>query len=94
MEKLRVECVQGIPANIRYGIYTVRRNIFFSVLVYGLKTWSVILRGISRQRLLDDRRLRRIFEPKRDEVAVEFRNLLNEELCGVDCSRIITGIIK
>jgi len=45
------------------------------VVVYGYETWSLTLREGRRLRVL-----RRIFGPKRDEVAEEWRKLQNEEL--------------
>jgi hypothetical protein len=38
--------------------------------------------------------LRRIFGPKRDEVAVEWRRLHNEELSDLYCSPNIIQVIK
>jgi hypothetical protein len=36
-------------------------------VLYGYETWSLILREESRLRVFEDRILRRIFGPKRDE---------------------------
>jgi hypothetical protein len=55
------------------------RNIIFSV-VYGCETWSLTLRKESWLRVVENRVLRRIFEPKRDEVIGEWRKLHKEEL--------------
>jgi hypothetical protein len=40
----------------------------FAVLLYGCETWSLTLREESRLRVLENRVLRRICGPKRDEV--------------------------
>jgi hypothetical protein len=38
------------------------------VVLYGCETWSLTLREECRLRVFKNRMLRRIFEPKRDEV--------------------------
>jgi hypothetical protein len=50
------------------------------VVLYGCETWSVTLREKHRQRVFENRVLRRIFGPKRDDVTGEWRKLHNEEL--------------
>jgi hypothetical protein len=47
-----------------------------------------------RLRVFENRVLRRIFGPKRDEVAGEWRKLHNEELNDVYCSPNIVRVIK
>jgi hypothetical protein len=44
------------------------------------ETWSLTLREERRLRVFENRVLRRIFGPKRDEVTGEWRKLQNEEL--------------
>jgi hypothetical protein len=48
--------------------------------LYGCETWSLTLREENRLRVFENRVLRRIFGPKRDEVTGEWRKLHNEEL--------------
>jgi hypothetical protein len=48
-------------------------------VLYGCETWSLNLREERRLRVFENRVLRRIFGPKRDEVTVEWRKLHNEE---------------
>jgi hypothetical protein len=55
-------------------------NIILPVVWYGCETWSLTLREEHRLRVFEDRVLRRIFGPKRDEVTGEWRKLHNEEL--------------
>ena len=50
---------------------------------------SRTLREERRLKISENRLLRRIFGPKRDEVRVEWRKLHNEELNYVYCSSII-----
>jgi hypothetical protein len=54
-----------------------RMNILFNVVLYGCETWSLTLREEHRLRVFENRVLRRIFGPKRDEVTGEWRKLLN-----------------
>jgi len=50
------------------------------VVLYGCETWSLTLREERRLRVFENRALRRIFGPKRDEVTGEWRKLHNKEL--------------
>jgi hypothetical protein len=63
------------------------------VILYGRETWSLTLREEHRLRVFENRVLRRIFAPKRDEVKGEWRKLYNEklhDLCSSPCKiRII-----
>jgi hypothetical protein len=68
-----------------YTIFLLYRNILnktisLPVVLYGCKTWSLILRVKNRLRVFENRMLRRIFGPKRDEVTAEWRKLHNGEL--------------
>jgi hypothetical protein len=45
------------------------KTIILPVILYGCETWSLILREEHRPRVFENRILRRIFGPKRDEVA-------------------------
>jgi hypothetical protein len=47
--------------------------------LYGRETWSLTLREERRLRVSENRVLRRVFGPKRDEVAGEWRKLHSEE---------------
>jgi hypothetical protein len=48
--------------------------------VYGYETWSLTLREEHRLRLFENRVLKRIIGPKRDEVTGEWSKLHNKEL--------------
>jgi hypothetical protein len=45
------------------------------MVLYGCETWSLTLREEHRLRVFENRVLRRIFRPKRDEVMGECRKL-------------------
>ena len=64
------------------------------VVLYGCETWSLTLRKERRQRVFENRVLRRIFGSKRDEVTGEWRELHNEELNNLYCSPIVVRVIK
>jgi len=46
----------------------IYRNIILPVVLYGCETWSLTLREESRLMVFENRVLRRVFGPKRDEV--------------------------
>jgi hypothetical protein len=48
------------------------------VVLYGRETWSLTLREEHRLRVFENRVLRRIFGPKRDEMTGRWRKLHNE----------------
>jgi hypothetical protein len=72
----------------------VDRIIIFPVVLYGCETWSLTLREECRLRLFENRVLRRVFGPKRDDVTEEWRQLHNEELNYLYSSRNIVQVIK
>ena len=49
------------------------------VVLYGCETWSLTLTEARRLRMFENRVLRKIFGPKRDEVTGEWRRLHKEE---------------
>jgi len=65
-----------------------------SFVSYGCETWSLTLREEIRLRVFENRVLRRIFVPKRDEVTREWRKLHNEELNDLYSSPNIVRVIK
>jgi hypothetical protein len=64
------------------------------VILYGCETWSLTLKEENRLRVFENRVLRRIFRPKRDEVTVGWRKLHNHELHNVYSSPSIIRMIK
>jgi hypothetical protein len=64
------------------------------VVLYGCETWSLTLKEKHRLRVFENRVLRRIFRPKRDEVTGGWRKLHNEELHNLYFSPIIIRMIK
>jgi hypothetical protein len=64
------------------------------VVLYGCETWSLALREEHRLRVFENRVLRRIFGPKRDEVTGEWKKLHNEELHDFYSSRCVITMLK
>jgi hypothetical protein len=66
-----------LPRNLKVKIY---KTIILPVVLYGCETWSLTLREQHRLRVFENRVLRGIFGPKRDEVTGEWRKLHRGEL--------------
>ena len=63
-------------------------------MLYGCETWSLTLRDVRGLRVFENRVLKRIFGPKRDEVTGEWRKLHNKELNDLYSSTSIFQVIK
>jgi hypothetical protein len=66
--------------SFRFSLYGIYKTIILPVVLYGCKIWSLTLREVQRLQVFENRVLRRICGPKRDEVTGEWRKLHNEEL--------------
>jgi hypothetical protein len=55
-------------------------KMYKTVALYGCETWSLTSREEHRLRMFENKVLRRIFGPKRDEVTGGWRKLHNEQL--------------
>ena len=66
-----------LSKNIKIKIY---RTIIFPVVSYGCETWSLTLREEHRLRLFENRVLRRVFGPTRDEVTGSGENYIMRNL--------------
>jgi len=71
----------------------INRDIILPVVLYGCETWSLTLRKKRGLRVFENRVLRKIFGPNRDEVTGEWRKLHNEELIDLYCSPSIVRAI-
>ena len=80
-----------LSKNLKIEIY---RTIIVPVVLYGCETWSLTLREERRLRVFENRVLRGIFGPKRDEVTGEWKKLHNEELNVLYSSPNIVWVIK
>jgi hypothetical protein len=70
------------------------RTIILSVVLYECETLSPALNEEKRLRVFENRVLRRIYGPKREEVAGGCRRLHNEELHNLLASPNIVAVIK
>jgi len=77
-----------LSENLKIKIY---RTIILPVVLYGCETWSLALREERRPRVFENRVLRRIFGPKRDEVRGEWRKVHSGELNDLYSSQILFG---
>jgi len=66
-----------VSKNVKVKIY---RTIVLTVLLYGPETWLLTLRKKCRMRVFENRVLRRISEPRGDDLKGEWRRLHNVEL--------------
>jgi len=64
----------------KYKQIKIYRTIILPVVLYGYETWSLTSREERRLKVFENRVLRRIFGPKKDEVTGEWRKLHNEEV--------------
>jgi hypothetical protein len=65
------------------------RTLILPFILYGFEIWFLTLREERRMGVFKNRVLRRIFEPKRDEVTGEWGKLHNEELNDLySCTQI------
>jgi len=64
-----------LSKNLKIKLY---KTIILPVFLYGCETWSLTLQEERKLRVFENRALRRIFGPRRDEVMGEWRRLHNE----------------
>jgi hypothetical protein len=72
----------------------IYRTIILPVVLYGCETWSLTLREERRLRVFENRVVRKVFGPKRDEVTGEWRKLHNEELNSLYSLPNIVRVVK
>jgi hypothetical protein len=80
-----------LSRNVKVKIY---KTIILPVVLYGCETWSLTLREEHRLRVFENRVLRGICGPKRDEVTGEWRKLHSGELHNLYSSPNIIRQIK
>ena len=81
--KLGNACYYSVQNLLSYSLLSeklkikIYRIIILPVVLYGCETWSLTLTEERRLRVFENRVLRRVFGPKRDEVTGEWRKLHN-----------------
>jgi hypothetical protein len=61
------------------------------VVLYGFETWSLTLREEQRLRVFENRALRKIFGPKRDEVSGSGEDYITRNLMAYTHHQILFG---
>jgi hypothetical protein len=77
-----------LSKNLKIKIYKI---IILPVALYGCETWSLTLREEHKLREFENRVLKRIFRPKREEVKGGWRRLHNEEVITLLIHKILLG---
>jgi hypothetical protein len=82
-----------LPSHIKNLKIKVYKTVILPVVMYGCGTWSLTLREEQRLRIFENRMLRRIFGPKREEDG-SWRKLHNDEFHNLYSSPNIVRVIK
>ena len=80
-----------ISKNFNINIY---KTIILPVVLYGCKTWSLIVRKERRLRVFEKSVQRRIFGPRRHEVPGQWMKLHSDELNDLHSSSNAVRVIK
>ena len=91
--RCRIFCLLGCYPEVYKSRY-IYRTVILPVVLYGCETWLLTLRGERKLRVFENRVLRKILGPRRDEVTGEWRRLHNEELNDLYSSPNIVRVIK
>jgi hypothetical protein len=75
-------------------MYSVITYNILPVVLYGCEAWSLTLRVESRLRVFENRVLRRVFGPNREEVTGELGKLHSEELNDLYSLPDIVRVVK
>jgi hypothetical protein len=79
-----------VSKNLKIKIY---KTVILPVVLYGYETWSLTLKEEHRLRVFENRVLRKIFGPKREDNG-SGRKLHNDELHSLYSSPNIVRVIK
>jgi hypothetical protein len=88
--QFKIFCIPVSYKNVKIKIY---KPLILPGVLYGCETWSLTLREEHRLRVFENRVLRRIFGPKREEGG-STRKLHNDELHSLYSSPNIVRVIK
>jgi hypothetical protein len=80
-----------LSKSLKIRIY---KTIILPLVLFGCETWSLTLREEHRLRVFENRVLRGMFGPKRDDVMGEWRKRHNKELRDLYSSPSISKMIK
>jgi hypothetical protein len=105
-EEIKGRLTWGLLAIILYRMFSfpvcyqknrkikIGRNVILPVVLYGCLTWSVTLREERSLRVFENRVLREVFGPEKDEGTGEWRRLHKEKIYSPYSSPNIIRIIK
>jgi hypothetical protein len=82
----------SIPLSTKLKI-KIHKTVILQIVLYGRETWSLILRVKHRLRVFENRVLRKIYGPKREEDG-SWRKVHNDELHDLYSSPNIVRMIK
>jgi len=72
----------------------IHGTIILPVVFYGCETWSLILREEHKLGVFENRVLKKIFGPKKEESAGQWKKLHNEKLYDLYFSPNVIRVIK
>jgi hypothetical protein len=81
------------PSHIKNLKIKIHKTVILPAVLYGCETWSLALREGHRLRVFENRVLRRIFEPRREEDG-SWRKVHNDELHSLYSLPNIVKVIK
>jgi hypothetical protein len=81
------------PVSYKKRKFKIYKTVILPVVLYGCETWSLTLREKHRLMVFENRLLRKIFGPKREEDG-SWRKLHNDELHSLHSSPNIVRVIK
>jgi hypothetical protein len=82
-----------LPVSHQKTYIKIYKTVILPVVLYGCEIWSLTMREAHRLRIFENRVLRRIFGPKREEDG-SWRKLRNDELHSLYSSPNIIRVIK
>jgi hypothetical protein len=88
-------CCHSVPSLLSSSLMSknmkikICRRIILSVVLRGCETWSFTLREVHRLRMFENRVLRKLVWPKRDEVTGEWKNYIT--MCSVPFTKYHSG---
>ena len=94
MEKSEISCSHRESNAGSTSPYPGHCAVSSFVVLYGHETWSPTLREERKLRVFENKVLRRMFGPRRDEVTEDWRRLHNEELNDLYSSPNIVRVIN
>jgi hypothetical protein len=75
-------------------LFNIFWHVIYKTIILPVVLWSLALREEHRLKVFENRVLRRIFGPKRDEVTGDWRKLHNKELYNLYSSPNVIRMIK